>query len=290
MSDFKDQNVWALIIGGSSGMGLAAAQKLASHGMNILIVHKDRRSTLEIAEQAFDDIRTKGVELISFNKDGVSAESIQKLVEEISALLKQKNGKIKLFLHSIAQGNLKSLVPGRELSGDDEVGEDSLAVFFNKKSESGVSGVLRKQDFDLTVNSMGVSLFDWVRLMIKEEVFAENARIIGLTSEGNDKVWGGYAAVATAKAALETLIKYFAVELAPYKITANLVQAGVTETPSLNLIPGSDFLKTYTWHRNPQKRLTQPKDIANVIYLLCKKEADWINGTTIIADGGEHLV
>lgn len=290
MSDFEKQNLWALIIGGSSGMGLAAAQKLASHGMNIIIVHKDRRSTLEVAEQAFTDIRAQGVELISFNKDGVSADSIQKLVEEISTLLKEKNGKIKLFLHSIAQGNLKSLVPGKELPKGDEVGEDSLAVFFKNKSEHGLSGLLRKQDFDLTVNSMGLSLFDWVRLLIAEQLFTENGRIIGLTSEGNDKVWGGYAAVATAKAALETLIKYLAVELAPYKITANLVQAGVTETPSLNLIPGSDFLKTYTMHRNPQKRLTQPEDIANVIYLLCRQEANWINGATIIADGGEHLV
>ena len=290
MSEFEGKNLWALIIGGSSGMGLASAQKLASHGMNIIVVHKDRRSTLELAEKAFEDIRSQGVELISFNKDGVNSESIQKLVNEVSDVLKEKNGRIKLFLHSIAQGNLKALVPRKESTAEKETTEDSLAAFFKKKSENGVSGILRKQDFDLTVNSMGISLFDWVRLLLVEDLFAKNARIIGLTSEGNDKVWGGYAAVATAKSALETLIKYFAVELAPYNITANLVQAGVTETPSLNLIPGSDFLKAFTTHRNPQKRLTQPEDIANVIYLLCKKEANWINGTTIIADGGEHLV
>lgn len=290
MSDFKEQNLWALIIGGSSGMGLATAQKLASHGMNIIIVHKDRRSTLEIAEKDFDAIRSLGVELISFNKDGVNVDSIQKLVSDLAAILKEKNGSIKLFLHSIAQGNLKAIVPAIESAVIEEIDEDSLTSFFKKKSENGASGTLRKQDFDLTINSMGISLFDWVRFLLVEELFAEQARIIGLTSEGNDKVWGGYAAVAAAKSAMETLVKYFAVELAPYKITANLVQAGVTETPSLNLIPGSDFLKEYTKHRNPQKRLTQPQDIANVIYLLCKKEANWINGSTIIADGGEHLV
>ena len=56
MSEFEGKNLWALIIGGSSGMGLASAQKLASHGMNIIVVHKDRRSTLELAEKAFEDI------------------------------------------------------------------------------------------------------------------------------------------------------------------------------------------------------------------------------------------
>ena len=111
MSELSGKGLWALIIGGSSGIGLATAQKLAEHGMNILIIHKDRRSTLLEADKSFNEIRKLGVELVSFNKDGVNSGSIEELVEEIAALLAEKNGKVKLILHSIAQGNLKSLVP-----------------------------------------------------------------------------------------------------------------------------------------------------------------------------------
>ena len=55
------------------------------------------------------------------------------------------------------------------------------------------------------------------------------------------------------------------------------------------MIPKSDKIKEYTLKRNPFKRLTTPEDIANVVYLLCKDEARWINGTTVTVDGGEHI-
>ncbi|MEQ8240497.1 MAG: SDR family oxidoreductase [Cyclobacteriaceae bacterium] len=56
------------------------------------------------------------------------------------------------------------------------------------------------------------------------------------------------------------------------------------------MIPNSDKLIKESIERNPYKRLTTPEDVANVVYLLCKPEADWINGTLIHVDGGEHLV
>ncbi|MEC8885276.1 MAG: SDR family oxidoreductase, partial [Bacteroidota bacterium] len=92
-----------------------------------------------------------------------------------------------------------------------------------------------------------------------------------------------------AKAALEAIIRSLAFELAPLKITANCIQAGVTNTESLQLIPGSDQLIAQALERNPQRRLTTPEDVANVVYLLTKPEANWINGAVIPVDGGEHL-
>ena len=80
-----------------------------------------------------------------------------------------------------------------------------------------------------------------------------------------------------------------AVEFAPFGIKVNCIQAGVTDTRSLRLIPGSDKLMEIASQRNPAKRLTRPEDVANAVYLLCRKEANWINGTTLIVDGGEHL-
>ena len=55
------------------------------------------------------------------------------------------------------------------------------------------------------------------------------------------------------------------------------------------MIPGSEWLKQNATIRNPNKRLTQPVDVANVAYLLCRAEAHWINGAIIPVDGGERI-
>ena len=110
-----------------------------------------------------------------------------------------------------------------------------------------------------------------------------------MTSEGNEIAWRGYAAVAAAKVAMESVSRSIAVEFAPYGIRSNIVQAGVTETRALALIPGSAQLKAGARLRNPFGRLTTPAYVADVICLLCTDEAQWINGTIVRADGGEHI-
>ncbi len=119
--------------------------------------------------------------------------------------------------------------------------------------------------------------------------FSDKARNIAFTSEGNTKVWPGYAAVSAAKAVLEALMRNMAMELAPLGITTNCIQAGTTKTPSFLIIPGSNELAAMAKKRNPFNRLTTPEDVANAVYLLCKKEAGWINGTIVKVDGGESL-
>jgi enoyl-[acyl-carrier-protein] reductase (NADH) len=143
-------------------------------------------------------------------------------------------------------------------------------------------------DIQLTTYAMGTSLLDWTRDLLDKDAFNADARIIGLTSEGEDKYWEGYAAVSLAKSSLKSLTTYMAVELAKHGLKTNLIQAGITATPSLKRIPDSETLIKYTTSRNPLGRITEPADVANVIYLLCTDEAAWINGTVIHVDGGEH--
>ena len=132
------------------------------------------------------------------------------------------------------------------------------------------------------------SLIDWARLLLQENLFCADARIIGLTSEGAHKYWESYAAVSMAKSSLESIATYMAVEFGKHGIKTNLIQAGITETPSLKKIPGSDKLIGFANAINPLGRITMPVDVANVIYLLCTGEAAWINGSVIHVDGGEH--
>ena len=137
---------------------------------------------------------------------------------------------------------------------------------------------------------MGISLYDWTKVIFNANLFSSDARIISFTSEGNRKAWRNYAAISAAKVTLEAITRNIALEFAPFGIRANCIQAGVTDTDSFRMIPGSNKIKKYSLDRSPFKRLTSPEDIANVVYLLSKDESSWINGITIPVDGGEHII
>jgi enoyl-[acyl-carrier protein] reductase I len=137
---------------------------------------------------------------------------------------------------------------------------------------------------------MGLNFLEWSRILIQHNFLKPSSRIIGLTSEGSKSVLSGYAAVACAKATLETACKYLAVKLAARKITVNLINAGITETKALSRLPDYDVFITRAKKRNPSGRLTQPEDVAKVVFLMCLDESAWITGEVIRVDGGEQLL
>ncbi len=267
---FKGKNYWAVILGGSSGFGLASAKKLGLHGMNICIVHRDTRGAMQNIQKEFDEIQKNNIELLTFNLDALSQEGRKK----VSQVLTEKidRGKIRLLLHSIAFGNLKPLAHHAQTGNNPE---DEL--------------LLQDEDFANTIYAMGTSLASWVGEFFSNGLFCQNSRVIGLTSEGNEVAWRGYAAVSAAKCALESVSRSIAVEYAAFGIRSNILQPGVTDTPALRLIPGSDEMKRKMKEKNPLGRLTTPQDVADVVYLLCREEASWINGSLIRVDGGEHI-
>jgi enoyl-[acyl-carrier-protein] reductase (NADH) len=149
--------------------------------------------------------------------------------------------------------------------------------------------VLSEVDLKLTSEAMAFNIYTWVQLLYGEGLFSKDARVLTFTSEGSSQVIPGYGAVAAAKAAMEAIIRQIAVEFAPKGLRANCIQAGVTPTRSMKEIPGSGEIIARTAKRNPFGRLTQPEDVADVVYLLSRPEAAWITGSIIKADGGESL-
>lgn len=263
--------LWGIILGGSSGFGLAAAEKLACHGMNIAVLYRETAAAERILKEKFAALAIKNaVTIIPSNINALDGGGRESFVQQFHALAGKKHC-VRLLLHSIARGNLKPLVQQKDSS-----------------AKEGIKDLLSIEDIQLTTYAMSTSLLDWTRALLQEGFFHQDARIIGLTSEGAHKYWDGYAAVSIAKASLESLATYMAVELSKYGLKTNLIQAGVTETPSLKRIPGSTDLIEMSRARNPLGRMTQPEDVANVIYLLCTTEAMWINGSLIHVDGGEH--
>jgi NAD(P)-dependent dehydrogenase (short-subunit alcohol dehydrogenase family) len=304
------EDSWALILGGSSGFGLATAHQLSRHGVHLCLVHRDRRGAMARIQPEFDAIRERGVSLLTFNDDALNAERRRAIVDELAGKL-GRTGRVRLLLHSIAFGNLKLVAPEAKrpdgaraaLAKALGIEEVRLAEAADRLFGEGMDGLaplasapeypsevfIEEEDLQQTIHAMGTSLLGWVQALHRRGLFADDARVIGLTSEGNEVAWKGYAAVAAAKVALESISRAIAVEMAPYGIRSNVVQAGVTDTPALRLIPGNAQLKATARRRNPFGRLTTPEDVAKVIHLLCLPESAWINGEVIRVDGGEHV-
>lgn len=262
--EFENKNEWAIILGASSGLGLATAKKLAKEGLNLCLVYRARKSAIPTIESQFDTIAsTSKVKLLHFNKDVVKPENRESILSQLAQSLLE-TGKVKCLIHSIAKGNLKPMVTDKDRE-------------------------LQNDDFHITLENMAFSLYDWTKHVFSKGLFSEDARIISFTSEGNKKAWKNYAAVSAAKVALEAISRNIALEFAPYGIKANCIEAGITDTASLRMIPGNEKLREYAIKRNPFKRLTTPEDVANVVYLLTKEESKWITGVILPVNGGEHL-
>jgi len=274
MAGSVDRNVsplagqWALILGASSGFGEAVSLELAGLGMHILGVHLDRKSTVENVERITAAIRAKGQEALFFN---VNAADPDKRREVLDAFQGRGGGpgggtSIRVLLHSLAFGTLKPFIAA--------VPEDSLT----------------KAQMDMTLDVMANSLVYWTQDLVARKLLGRGGRIFAMTSAGGARVWKTYGAVSAAKAALESHVRQLTLELGPLGITVNAIMAGVTDTPALRKIPGSEGMLQTAVRNNPAGRLTTPRDVAEAIGLLAHPKAQWVTGNVICVDGGEFIV
>jgi enoyl-[acyl-carrier protein] reductase III len=141
--------------------------------------------------------------------------------------------------------------------------------------------------------------FDWT-LAANARAFLSIARavapqmpagssLIAVSSLGSIRVLENYALVGTSKAALESLVRYLAVELAPQGIRVNAVSGGVVDTDALDYFPNAEQMLSVSRERTPAGRLVEPRDIADAVLFLCSPQAEMIRGQTIVVDGGFSL-
>jgi NAD(P)-dependent dehydrogenase (short-subunit alcohol dehydrogenase family) len=317
-SPFWNKNYWSLILGGSSGFGLATAKKLASCGFNIILGHKDTQGRVESELQTqFSEIRNHGVQLLTYNGNLTQDDERGELFSIVEKSVPKEH--LYLFLHSIADGCCRPLIEFsdsnsksqaiKELAnilsnGGLQISEktlrDAINTAFHERGCDAFATLaesrrpfqgeeLSEADLARTIMIMGYDFASWSRELLKAGSFSKKARLIALTSEGNEKAWRGYAAVSAAKTALEALCRSMALEFAMYDVRTCVVQPGITDTPAGNSIPQFDLMKAQARMRNPFHRLTTPEDVANAIYGLCLPLFDWVNGTVLRVDGGEAI-
>lgn len=255
---------WALILGASSGFGAATARELAARGLNILGVHLDRKATLHLAEDVVADIEAAGRQALFFNTNAAAEDKRAEVVKSARDQIGE-DGMVRIMLHSLAFATLRPYV-----------------------TEDPKDAVSQRQ-LEMTLDVMAHSLVYWARELVTAGLMGEGGRIYAMTSIGGERQWPSYGPTSAAKAALESHVRQLALELARHGITANSIRAGVTDTPALRKIPGSDEMKEGARRMNPYHRLTTPEDVARAIAVLGLPETDWLTGNVLGVDGGEQI-
>ena len=141
--------------------------------------------------------------------------------------------------------------------------------------------------WDWTLNANARALLQLAR--VAAPTMAPGSSIVAISSLGSSRVLKNYTLVGTSKAALEALVRYLAVELAPSGIRVNAVSGGLVETGALEHFPNREEMLRMGRERTPAGRMVKPEDIAGVVAFLLSPEAEMIRGQTIIVDGGFSL-
>ncbi len=249
----------ALVTGGSRGIGRGIALTLADHGVHIAINYlKDEAA----AKATLEQVRARGA-------DGFTVQADVSQPAEIERLFKRVRDEF---------GSLDVLVANART----DVGtfyEPTMAISLDK--------------WDTAMNSQAKAFLVGVRAA--EKLMPDGGRVIAITYApgGRYGSWQSWVGMGAAKSALETLVRYFAVALAPRGITVNAISPGWIEDSVLNTLPEPVVQMIRDHHRNgwtPMRRLGTPADIGNAVALFCSKEAGWITGQLVAVDGGMGLM
>jgi len=159
---------------------------------------------------------------------------------------------------------------------------------------SAATGVIRPaletedKHWDWTLNANARAFLSLARAAAP--AMPPGASIVGISSLGSMRVLENYVLVGTSKAALESLVRYLAVELAPRGVRVNAVSAGLVETEALDHFPNREQMLAAGRGRTPAGRLVEPLDVAEAVAFLCSPGAAMVCGHTLVVDGGFSLL
>ncbi|PWH17998.1 MAG: enoyl-[acyl-carrier-protein] reductase FabL [Ardenticatenia bacterium] len=244
----------ALITGASRGIGRAIALELARRGADIVVNFLRRRSA---AEEVVSAIQVLGQRAVAIKANVGEAEEIDRMFDQVQS----EFGRCDILVGNAATGVIRPIIQ------------------------------LEDKHWDWTLDINARSILRCARRAIPFMEAQGWGRIIGITSFGSTRVFPEYGIVGVSKAAIEALIRYLAVDLAPKGIIVNAVSPGVVDTDALKYFP-IDLEKTLREGalRTPARRLATPEDIAKVVAFLCSDDAAMIVGQTIVVDGGWSIL
>jgi enoyl-[acyl-carrier protein] reductase III len=241
----------ALITGGSRGIGRAIALRLASEGADVAINYiKNKQAATETAAE---------IEALGSKAFAIQADiSDPKGIKELFAGVREKLGGLDFFISNAVSGVVGPAARIGRFGWDRAMNTNARAFMLGVQQAVGLFG-------------------------------DAGGKIVAVSSIGSFTCLPGYAAVGASKSALEALVMYFARELAPKGINVNAVSGGPVETSALDYFPDKEQLLAEWTARTPTHRIARPEEIASVVAFLLSDDASWIQGQTVVVDGGLTL-
>ena len=250
---------YALITGASRGIGRGIALQLAEAGVNVAVHYYQNESA---AKETLAQVKSRGADGFVLQADVTRADEVVRLVKDVQ----DRSGKLDIFV-----SNARPEVP----------------QFFQAPMQ------ISLEQWDTAFDSQAKAFLVGAREA--SAIMGDGGRIVALTYATGSRTGGlqPWVGMGSAKAALESLVRHFAVALASRGITVNAVSPGWTEDSVLNTLPPQAQHLIRNWHVRgwtPMRRLGTPQDIGDVVALLCSPQARWITGQVIYADGGASLM
>jgi NAD(P)-dependent dehydrogenase (short-subunit alcohol dehydrogenase family) len=249
----------ALVTGSSRGIGRGIALKLAEKGARVAVHYYRNR---EAAQTTLEKIRELGSDGFLVQADVCQPEEIRRIFEQV----RSEFGSLDIFV-----SNARTEAP----------------TFYQPPME------ITLDQWNVAVDSQAKAFLVGVREAVP--LMADGGRIVAITFApgGRFGSWQPWVAMGAAKAAMEVLVRYFAVALASRGITVNTISPGWIEDSVLNSLPEAFQTGLREWQERgwtPMGRLGTPADIGNAVALVCSPDAGWITGQLIDVDGGASLM
>ncbi len=242
----------ALVTGGSRGIGRATAERFAREGATVVVNY---RRNAQAAAETVEAITRQGGRAVAIAADLESGEAIAAMFAEVRRAIR------------------RARLPRRQRRGDRVPARCSTPsrIISSARSRSPSSGFLR-------------CVQEAVPLMAGRE-----GAIVAVSGFDTLEAIPGHGTLGAAKAAMETMVRYLAAELAPKRLRVNAVNPGYVDTDSARFYAGPDFRRRFEeeWIPSiPAGRLAASEEIAAVIAFLCSGDASYVYGQTLLVDGG----
>ncbi len=250
---FRDKNV--LVTGSGRGIGRAIALEFASLGANLVVNFFRNRAP---AEQTVAEIQQMGRQACLVKANVGDVQEIKRLFEQIQ----QQIGGIDILICNAASGYNRPAMQQKP----------------------------KGWDWTMNINARSVLFASQYAVPMMEK--RGGGSIVSISSPGSSRVLPDYIVVGASKAAIESLTRYLAVELAPKNIVINAVSPGIVLTDALqhfDRMRHEDDLVKKAESLTPAGKLVTPQDVAGVVAFLCSPLANMIRGQTIVVDGGYTL-
>jgi enoyl-[acyl-carrier protein] reductase III len=253
------QGKHALVTGSSRGIGRGIALQLAEEGAQVAVHYYQNEAA---AKATLSRIRAGGADGFVVQADVTDPDAVRAMFAQV----REAFGSLEIFV---------------------SCARPELATFYQPPLEISV------EQWDTAIDSQAKAFLVGVQEVTR--LMGPGGRIVAITYAPSARTgsWQRWIAMGAGKSALESLCRYFAVALAPRGITVNAISPGLTDDSVLNGLPDEVVDAARNWHTSgwtPMGRMGTPADIGNAVALLCSKQASWITGQVIYADGGASLM